>query len=187
MNVDSVDILFLHDPEYVKDVNDVTKKDGALDELFKIKEEGLAKAVGLAMGKIDIMFPLLKKDQDNPLELFQIWINLPGANKFVEPHFKMIWHEDIPLIKKQDKNGNYLYNGKQVNGFPDLFENKEAQYYTTFPFSIEETIKVRGGNFIYSKDGWDNYYKVDGRLITGQDPTASASVAKQIIKTLEAQ
>ena len=31
-----------------------------MDELFKIKEEGLAKAVGLAMGKINIMFPLLK-------------------------------------------------------------------------------------------------------------------------------
>ena len=52
--------MFLHDPEYVKDLNDVTKKDGALDELFKIKEESLAKAVGLAMGKINIMFPLLK-------------------------------------------------------------------------------------------------------------------------------
>ena len=60
LNVNSVDILFLHDPEYVKDVNDITKKDGALDELFKIKEEGLAKAVGLAMGKINIMFPILK-------------------------------------------------------------------------------------------------------------------------------
>ena len=28
--------------------------------MFKIKEEGLAKAVGLAMGRIDIMFPILK-------------------------------------------------------------------------------------------------------------------------------
>ena len=60
LNVNSVDVLFLHDPEYVKDINDVTKKDGAIDELFKIKEEGLAKAVGLAMGKVDIMFPMLK-------------------------------------------------------------------------------------------------------------------------------
>tara|TARA_B100001079_G_scaffold14309_1_gene11623 strand:+ start:1142 stop:2104 length:963 start_codon:yes stop_codon:yes gene_type:complete len=60
LNVDSVDILFLHDPEYAKDLSDITKKDGAMDELFKIKEEGLAKAVGIAMGKIDIMFPLLK-------------------------------------------------------------------------------------------------------------------------------
>ncbi len=60
LNVGSVDILFLHDPEYAKDLSDITKKDGAMDELFKIKEEGLAKAVGIAMGKIDIMFPLLK-------------------------------------------------------------------------------------------------------------------------------
>jgi D-threo-aldose 1-dehydrogenase len=60
LNVESVDILFLHDPEYAKDLSDITKKDGAMDELFKIKEEGLAKAVGIAMGKIDIMFPLLK-------------------------------------------------------------------------------------------------------------------------------
>ena len=60
LSVDSVDILFLHDPEYVKDINDITKKDGAIDELFKLKEEGFAKAIGLAMGKIDIMFPMLK-------------------------------------------------------------------------------------------------------------------------------
>jgi D-threo-aldose 1-dehydrogenase len=61
LNVDSVDILFLHDPEYAKDITDITKKDGAMDELFKIKNEGLAKAVGVAMGKVDIMFPLLKR------------------------------------------------------------------------------------------------------------------------------
>jgi D-threo-aldose 1-dehydrogenase len=60
LNTDSVDILFLHDPEYAKDITDITKKDGAMDELFKIKNEGLAKAVGVAMGKVDIMFPLLK-------------------------------------------------------------------------------------------------------------------------------
>ena len=35
------------------------------------------------------------------------------------------------------------------------------------------------------KKGWDNFYVVDGRLITGQDPTAASSVAKQIVKALE--
>lgn len=42
------------------------------------------------------MFPLLKTDEDNPLELFQIWLNLPARSKFVEPHFTMLWSEDVP-------------------------------------------------------------------------------------------
>ena len=64
-----------------------------------------------------------------------------------------ICHGAAGLVHLKDEHGNYLYEGKQVNGFPDLFENKEAEYYKTFPFSIEEAIKERGGNFIYSKEG----------------------------------
>ena len=37
-----------------------------MDELFKIKNEGLAKAAGVAMGKVDIMFPLLKRNISYP-------------------------------------------------------------------------------------------------------------------------
>ena len=33
------------------------------------------------------MFPLLDRDGPNTAELFQIWINLPAADKMVEPHF----------------------------------------------------------------------------------------------------
>ncbi len=49
------------------------------------------------------MFPLLHEDQDNPLELFQIWLNLPRKGKFVEPYFQMIWNENIPIEKVKDK------------------------------------------------------------------------------------
>ncbi len=51
------------------------------------------------------MFPLIYRDKPNPFEIFQIWLNLPKASKFVEPHFKMLWGESIPVIKEQDENG----------------------------------------------------------------------------------
>ena len=58
------------------------------------------------------MFPLLNDKEENPLELFQIWLNLPKKDKFVAPHFKMLWHEDIPIIKEKNTTvkviaGNY--------------------------------------------------------------------------------
>ncbi|MDG1261022.1 MAG: pirin family protein [Flavobacteriales bacterium] len=51
------------------------------------------------------MFPLLSDEKDNPMELFQIWLNLPKANKMVEPHFKMLWGEDIPKYEHADQKG----------------------------------------------------------------------------------
>ena len=51
------------------------------------------------------MFPLLREDGDNPLELFQIWMNLPARNKMVDPHFTMLWSEDIPRLTLADAAG----------------------------------------------------------------------------------
>jgi hypothetical protein len=44
------------------------------------------------------MFPLLARDAPNPLELFQIWLNLPAADKRAPPHFSMLWRHDIPRV-----------------------------------------------------------------------------------------
>ena len=51
------------------------------------------------------MFPLLRKDQDNPLELFQIWLNLPRARKMATPYFSMLWSDTIPTHTHTDANG----------------------------------------------------------------------------------
>ena len=51
------------------------------------------------------MFPLIYKDKENPMELFQIWLNLPKKNKMVEPHFKMLWRDTIPQYVHTDEAG----------------------------------------------------------------------------------
>ncbi|AKU93218.1 pirin family protein [Vulgatibacter incomptus] len=51
------------------------------------------------------MFPLVHPDRPNPLELFQIWLNLPRADKRVEPHFTMLWAKDIPTREVVDDAG----------------------------------------------------------------------------------
>lgn len=54
------------------------------------------------------MFPLLKQDQNNTTELFQVWLNLPKAKKMAPPFFKMLWSEDIPVYRYQDENGKLV-------------------------------------------------------------------------------
>jgi redox-sensitive bicupin YhaK (pirin superfamily) len=51
------------------------------------------------------MFPLLNSNAPNPAELFQIWLNLPSADKFVEPHFAMLWDKAIPRHVVTDSAG----------------------------------------------------------------------------------
>ncbi len=51
------------------------------------------------------MFPLLSQTHENPVELFQIWLNLPKASKRVEPYFAMLWNEMIPIVSVEDEGG----------------------------------------------------------------------------------
>ncbi len=51
------------------------------------------------------MFPLLNEDKENTGELFQIWLNLPEKDKQVDPHFAMLWSEDVPSKTIKDENG----------------------------------------------------------------------------------
>src|SRR5690606_18854567 len=51
------------------------------------------------------MFPLLRQDKDNPLELLQIWLNLPASAKLSAPHFSIFWREQLPVLEMADAQG----------------------------------------------------------------------------------
>ena len=60
LGLDRVHVLHLHDPEYVENLDEVTGPDGSIEALFRMKEAGLADAVGLAAGKVSTMMPMLR-------------------------------------------------------------------------------------------------------------------------------
>lgn len=51
------------------------------------------------------MFPLIHKDKENHMELFQIWLNLPQKSKMVDAHYKMLWGDTIPNYEYKDATG----------------------------------------------------------------------------------
>ena len=51
------------------------------------------------------MFPLVHEDKENPLDLFQLWLNLPAKNKMVPADFTMFWAGDIPHVVLSNAEG----------------------------------------------------------------------------------
>lgn len=66
LGIDRFQILHLHDPEHSRDLEEIRRPGGALDTLFRMKEDGVAQAVGLAMGRSDLLLELL---QDWPFDV----------------------------------------------------------------------------------------------------------------------
>lgn len=96
------------------------------------------------------MFPLLQEDKENPLELFQIWLNLPAKDKFVKPHYKMLWEEDIPKLKLKGENGTsteVIIVAGSVNGLeavppaPDSWAAKVENEVAIWLISMEARAK----------------------------------------------
>ncbi len=78
------------------------------DSLGAVARFGRGDAQWLTAGRGIVhseMFPLLDSQKSNPLELFQIWLNLPAAAKMADPYFTMLWNRDIPKLAAPDADG----------------------------------------------------------------------------------
>lgn len=95
-----------------------------------------------------------------------------------------ICHGTAGIAYLKDEKGKSLYAGRKITGYPDEFENKQAAYYKAFPFAMDNEIKKNDGKFVYSDKGGDAYYIVDGRFVTGQDPSSASKVANEVLVIL---
>jgi redox-sensitive bicupin YhaK (pirin superfamily) len=66
------------------------------------------------------MFPLPNQSGPNTSELFQIWLNLPVADKMVEPYFTMLWREDLPSKVLKDDAGHSTEVTVVAGAFEDI-------------------------------------------------------------------
>lgn len=108
LGVGHVQMLQLHDPEHALDITDVTRTGGALDVLFQLKEEGLVTSVGLAMGRLDIMLPLVK---ERPFDVVLSHNRYTLLNRSANELFDYARANDMAVINAAPYAGGVLAKG----------------------------------------------------------------------------
>jgi quercetin 2,3-dioxygenase len=145
------------------------------------------------------MFPLLSKTSENPLELFQIWLNLPAKNKMVEPHFTMMWRDQIPSVSSVDVHGRttrvtvvageFNSQGQQATALappPDSWASHADADVAIW------TLKMQAGaSYTLPKANVEGtgrrlyFFKGDSLLIAGQELAAHALLDLDVTQEIE--
>jgi D-threo-aldose 1-dehydrogenase len=108
LGLDRVQILHLHDPEHADSLAEISGPKGALAELFKMKDEGLAETVGLAAGRVDIMMPMLR-DWDFDALITHNRFTL--ANRNAEEMIDFAYEKGIAVLNAAPYAGGVLAKG----------------------------------------------------------------------------
>ncbi len=138
LGVDRVDILHLHDPEHAADLGEITGKGGAIEALMRIKEEGLATAVGLAAGRIEVMMPLLR---DFDFDVLITHNRLTLVNRNAEPLLELAGARGVSVLNAAPYAGGALAKGA-AHG---RYVYQEATEATMAPVRRVEEICARHG------------------------------------------
>jgi len=94
-----------------------------------------------------------------------------------------VCHAPGALVKVKLPNGEPIVKGKEVTGFSNS-EEEAVQLTKVVPFLLEDEMKKLGGHYSKGPD-WGSYVKVDGLLITGQNPASSEAAANALLKALQ--
>lgn len=95
-------------------------------------------------------------------------------------------HGYCGLLNVTLSDGTRLVAGKDVTGFAWI-EEVVAGVAKKVPYNAEAEMKERGANYSKALLPFLPYARVDGRLITGQNPFSANLTAKKIVDALEAR
>ncbi|MFY0635366.1 MAG: aldo/keto reductase [Vannielia sp.] len=108
LGVSHIDLLHLHDPEHARDLAEITAPGGALDEMFKLRDEGIAGKVGLAMGRVDMMFPLVR---ERPFDAILSHNRFSLLNRAADEMFSWAHEAGICVLNAAPYAGGVLAKG----------------------------------------------------------------------------
>jgi D-threo-aldose 1-dehydrogenase len=139
LGLDRFHVLHLHDPEYIKDPDDISGPRGAMVELMKMKEEGFCDAVGLGAGDVDVMMPLLR-DWD-----FDVMLT--------HNRFTLINRNAEPMIDFALSRGTAVMNAAPYGGGVFAKGSAEVTKYSYKPAAPEVMDAIRQVEAICARHG----------------------------------
>ena len=95
-----------------------------------------------------------------------------------------VCHGPAGLVGARLTDGTPLVAGKTITAFTNDDE-RAAELDQLMPFLLESQLRELGGRFVVQPN-WSDHIERDGKLITGQNPQSSKSIAKAVIETLQA-
>ena len=94
-------------------------------------------------------------------------------------------HGPAGIANVKLSNGEYLVKGKNVACFSNT-EEEAVELVPVMPFLLETTLVEHGAK--YSKtENWGEHVVVDGKLVTGQNPSSGLLIGKKLVEILKSQ
>ncbi|KAA8917061.1 hypothetical protein TRICI_000733 [Trichomonascus ciferrii] len=99
-----------------------------------------------------------------------------------------VCHGPCILFGARDEQGASIVKGKNVTGFTQDGEKQmgvwEAMADKGLP-SIEKKAILTGANYIPPPSDWEDFVQVDGRIVTGVNPSSATSTAQSAVKVFD--
>ena len=94
-----------------------------------------------------------------------------------------VCHGPAGFVGVRLADGTPLVAGKTITAFTDD-EERAVKLDTSMPFLLESRLRELGGHLVVQPN-WSDHVERDGKLITGQNPQSSGSIARAVIEVLQ--